>query len=130
MVCAAEKARGIQLVRISGVKPLGKIGEETDIEVTLALSQSRTTAIRDWRLELAVNYADGAICRRSSRGSRQLPDRLLYCVPTRSGRDGEGALIGYEAHLVVSFTIISSIIIHREFAIPRPVDGAREHPPL
>jgi hypothetical protein len=127
-MCATQNARGTQLVRISGVKPLGKIGAETEIEVTLALNQSRTTAIRDWRLEFAVNYANGATCRRSSRDSRKLPDRLLYRVPTRSGRDGEAALISYEAHLVVSFTTISSIIIHKDFAIPRPLNGVSEHP--
>jgi len=127
-MCATEKDRGTQLVRISGVKSFGEIGAETEIEVKLALGQSRTTAIHDWRLEFAVNYSDGATCRRSSHGSRRLPDRLLYRVPTRAGQDGEAALIGYEANLVVSFTTISSIIIHKEFAIPRPLNIARERP--
>jgi hypothetical protein len=128
MMCATEKARGTQLVRISGVKSLGEIGAETEIEVTPALSQSRTTAIRNWRLEFAVNYSDGATCHRSSNGSRQLPDRLLYRVPTRSGQDAEAGLIGYEVNLVVSFTTISSIIIHKEFAIPRLPNVERERP--
>jgi hypothetical protein len=96
MMRATEKARGTQLVRIIDVKPLGKIGAETEIAVTPALNPSRTTAIRGWRLELVVNYSDGATCHFSSQDSGQLPDRVLCRVPTRSGRDA-ASLIGYEA---------------------------------
>jgi hypothetical protein len=130
MMCATEKARGTQLVWIRGVKPLGKIGAETEIEVKPALNASRTTAIRGWRLELIVNYSDGATCHFSSQDSGRLPDRVICLVPTRSARDGDAALIGYEAELAVRFTTISSIIIRKEFAVamPRPLDGARERP--
>jgi hypothetical protein len=123
-----RKAHERSLVQIIRVMLLGEVGAKTEVEIGLALNPSRTTAIRGWRLEFAVHYADGSIHQVSSGESRQPSERLVYLVPTRSERDGEAALIGYEAKMVVSFTSISSIILRKEFAMPRPLDGMRERP--
>jgi len=128
MMCMIQKAHGTSLIHIRGVRLLGEVGAKTEVEIRLALNPSRTTAIRDWRLEFSVHYADGSIHQVSSVESRRPSERLVYLVPTRSERDGEAALVGYEAKMVVNFTTISSIILRKEFAMPRPLDGAREHP--
>jgi hypothetical protein len=127
MMCTTQKRRQAPLVQISGVKLLGEVGAETEVEIRLSLNPSRTTAIRDWRLEFAVSYADGATYQVKSGESRLPPEKLICLVPTRSDRGGGAALIGYEAKLAVSFNTISSIILHKDFAMPRPLDGAREH---
>ncbi len=121
----SEELRAPQLVRISGVNRIGEAGAETEIEVLLSLNQSRTTAIRDWQLEVAVSYADGSTWRRLSHGVKQPENRLVCRVPTRSERDEE--LIGYEAKMVIGFKTISSVIIHKEFSIPRHFEGEREN---
>jgi hypothetical protein len=59
-------------------------------------------------LELVVNYSDGATYHLSSQNSGQLLDRARFRVPTRSGRDGDAALIGYEAGLGATFTRFGS----------------------
>jgi hypothetical protein len=125
MMCMIDKASGTTLVEISGVKPIGEVGAETEIEVMIALNPSRTTAIRDWRLELEVIYADGSVRQFSSRDSGRLAEKLVCRVPTRSG---EAALINYRAKMMVRFTTVSSVIIHKEFAMPRPRMVLREHP--
>ena len=127
-MCMIDKASGTTLVEISGVKPIGEVGAETEIEVMMALNPSRTTAIRDWRLELEVIYSDGSVCQFSSWDSGRLAEKLVCRVPTRSGEDGEAALINYRAKMMVRFTTVSSVIIHKEFAMPRPRMVLREHP--
>ncbi len=123
-----QKAAALPLVEIIGARLLGETGTETGIEVMLSLNATQTTTIRDWSLEMTASYADGTTHQVSSWDSRRLQNRLVCLVPTRSERGDEASLSSYQAKLAVNFTTVSSIILRKEFAMPRPLDGAREHP--
>jgi hypothetical protein len=125
MCMIQKKSAGAPLVKISDLRLIDEIGSETEIEIMLALNQSRTTSIRDWRMEIEVNYADDSTYQASLWDSIRLPERLVCLVPTRSERDDEAVMTSYQARLEVRFTTISSIILHKEFAIPRPSKESR-----